>query len=286
MEIGAFYDTAKDFAEKIKTEKPNYVSDDDSALCLILTDKQEIFSGVTSVGIRNDNVTTVSAESAAIMSMKAAGQTNALLMITVLFSDYSISKPDKDRLEMLLAASTDNYGCEIVVSAEETATVMSLQSDSTSEFSDFFNGFDDDPESTSEVDEDVSDGSESESVSSLGAPAEFASGVDIDESNPFYEPPTADEPPKNVLASMENVVKDKYAVSTGSEKAADSDNETSDEEKSATTDSDTSANALDSAPSKAEKKKSKNSMSKGDLLKQAKKRKKVARANFNFRKRV
>jgi hypothetical protein len=35
----------------------------------------------------------------------------------------------------------------------------------------------------------------------------------------------------------------------------------------------------------ADGKKDKKSISKGDLLKQAKKRKKIARANFNFRKR-
>ena len=47
MEISAFYNTAKKFCGKIKTEKPDYVSDPDACLCLIIADTEEIFSGIT-----------------------------------------------------------------------------------------------------------------------------------------------------------------------------------------------------------------------------------------------
>ena len=43
MEINVLYNASKMLADKVKKERPNYVVDPASSLCLIITDKDEIF---------------------------------------------------------------------------------------------------------------------------------------------------------------------------------------------------------------------------------------------------
>lgn len=295
METGAFYTAAREFADKIKNEKPNYVSDSGAALCLIKTDNDKLFTGVTGISVGEDGVKTVAAEYAAIMSMRIAGETRAVQMITVLFEDESVAKPGEDCIKLLIASNPENSGCEIAVSSEESAAAENLIEDKSGEAVDFFAGFgfgdggeipafdgsedifnvtggadDSDQESAeenaedsenAEISEETAENSESAETENSGAQAEFSNGVSIDESNPFYEPEAADEAPTNVLAAMDGETKQEAADADGEEDADDDDDD----------------EPVD--------KKGKKGMSKGDLLKQAKKRKKIARANFNFRKR-
>ena len=45
MEIGSFYNTAKNFAETLKEKRPELVNYD-ANLCLIIADSDDIYSGV------------------------------------------------------------------------------------------------------------------------------------------------------------------------------------------------------------------------------------------------
>jgi cytidine deaminase len=203
MDTGAFYSTATEYAEKIKSEKPNYVSDSGSAICLIKTDREQIFSGVTGIMFNGESIETVDAEYAAIMSMRIAGQSRAVQMITVLFEDLSVAKPGEDCLKLLLAANDENSSCEVAVSAEESVAADSLFENKPSDFMDFFMGFGNDSEAAafdgnedifnvtgssddSENEEEAEETAESESVEeasseALGTKAEYSDGVSIDE---------------------------------------------------------------------------------------------------------
>jgi len=69
MEINALYTTAKAMIDVVKAERPDAVKGEDSSLCLIATDDEQLFTGITGVKINNTTVSTVCSEYNAIMSM-------------------------------------------------------------------------------------------------------------------------------------------------------------------------------------------------------------------------
>ena len=167
MEISAFYNTAKNFADKIKNQKPEYVSDPDACLCLIIADTDEIFSGVTTIGVNDEgNVVTIPADTIAVMSLLANGKAKARQMINITFDDYGFFEPSQTSIDLLVKSGAENSSCQVVISPEESATAASM-SNSTP---DFISGFDD------------------AVAPPLGAPADFSAGFDVDESNPFAAP--------------------------------------------------------------------------------------------------
>ncbi len=280
MEVNAFYNTAKIYAESIKYQKPNYFTEPGSTLCLILTDTQEIFSGVTSVRIHDGVVDELHSEHIAIMSMLAANKVRVQKMLTISFDDFSICIPTLECLNMLFRADSRNRKCEVVVSLTETvpaeeltsgAYVQKNASDNNSNPSDFVYDdnipqmFDDEP-----VYESNNDESSSDEASSLGAPADFVSGFEFDESNPFYEPDAPDTT-DNVEAlnpdghsteflytppQQSNSVGSESYESNSVYKGSEYITETDDNKK----------------------------ISKKELLKQAKERKKAAKSNARFKK--
>ena len=184
MEIGAFYNTAKSFADRVKQEKPNYTEGADSAICLIMSDKQEIFSGVTSVKFIEGGIAELHAEEAAISAMLAAHGAIAVQMITVDFANGNILKPCKECLDLLTGINENNNNCEIAVTAEESVSAMVLKSQGSDSdmANDFLAGFDGDTTSDS----------------GLGAPADFSAGFEVDESNPFFEADNGQSAPEVV----------------------------------------------------------------------------------------
>lgn len=271
MDVNALYNVAKGFVNKIQNEKPALAAESDAAICLILTDDEEIYSGVTGMGIHNGNIVSYPAECVALIAMFASGVFKAKQLIVISMEDHSVAVPCVECLDMLLLLDTGNDACEIAVSEDRIVPISELMSDGadaeeaeeTSDISsasvDYFSGF------GNEMPEDVSDsakvyeGGFDESYSapqhepvkkelggnaSLGAPAEFASEVEIDESNPFNE-------------RSETVAESDGAKPVGilTEKAS---------------------NAESAQDQKAK------TLSKAELLKQAKKKKKVAKSNFSF----
>ncbi len=159
MKTSAFYNIAKDYAETAKKDLPAYVPDD-AKFCIIQTDSSEIFTGFTGVRIVNDAAVLVPAEENTIIKMMAVKKTHASQMM-VIGMDGSVVQPSEEMLELLIDANPANRQCAVAVSSEE--------------------------------DKFASDLLPSKGVSDIGAPAEFVSGFEFDESNPFYEPETAAE---------------------------------------------------------------------------------------------
>ena len=163
MEIGSLYNTAKNFAETLKHSRPE-LTNYDACLCLIVADSGDIYSGVSSVSINEGTVNEVPAERIAVMSAITAKHVIAKQLIVISLDDYSYFKPEDEAISLLVNASVDNGSCQVVLSPDETATAASLAP--ASAVTDFLSGYDETPEQ-------------------LGAPAEFASGFDVDSTNPF-----------------------------------------------------------------------------------------------------
>ena len=161
MEIGSFYNTAKNFAETLKEKRPELVNYD-ANLCLIIADSDEIYSGVSSVSINEGTVEDVPAEKIAVMSIITAKHVIAKQMIVISLDDYSYFKPDEEALALLVNSSVDNSSCKVVLSPDEEVVATTIvPADSAP---DFLSGYDE---------------------AELGAPADFASGIDVDDTNPF-----------------------------------------------------------------------------------------------------
>lgn len=109
MEINALYTTAKAMIDVVKAERPDAVKGEDSSLCLIATDDEQLFTGITGVKINNTTVSTVCSEYNAIMSMLVENRINAKQMITVAFDGkYTIKKPCSDCIKLLYRINKAN----------------------------------------------------------------------------------------------------------------------------------------------------------------------------------
>ena len=161
MEIGSLYNTAKNFAETLKQKRPE-LTQYDACLCLIIADTGDIFSGVSTVSINEGAVEDVSAAKVAVMSIVTAKHVIAKQLIVISLDDYSYFRPDDEALGILVNSSVDNSSCEVVLSPDEAVSAASLVP--ASEAPDFLSGYDE---------------------AELGAPAEFASSIDVDSANPF-----------------------------------------------------------------------------------------------------
>lgn len=290
MGTNIFYNVVKEYAEALVSQRPDCTSVDGAAICAILTSAHDIFAGVTGISLCNNLVRPVPAEYMAVNAMKCAGQTKALQMITLLFEDFSVIEPESEGVEIMIEANPENNKCEIFISKNESVSAAwFIGSDETQqneikseayeesvsesvESGSFFNGFDEQAESENIdnirskdfekmgiVNNSVSETAEitdKNGSSSLGTPADFSSGFDIDESNPFYEPPVSYKDVKTISTIADGIP-------------------------TAKTDSDNPESTFRTSVNENKKE----ILSKNDLLKQAKKKKKIAKANFGFRKR-
>ena len=181
MDKNTFYETAKNFAKVIMSNKPEAAFAQDSCLCLIIADSQEIFSGITTISINEGSVEEVAAEDIAANALIANGKAKARQMIVISLDDNSFFKPNEECIARLMRASVDNGACEVLISPEETANAASLAPAVSGQ--NFLEGYDDDGDEAPAPDAMPS--------APVGAQADFANGFDIDENNPFYANPDA-----------------------------------------------------------------------------------------------
>lgn len=146
MEINELYNTARNYIEKIKKEKPFYFFEHDSSLCLIKTEKQ-IFCGTTCIKIDNGNVETVSSDYNAVLLFIANSKSKAEQMIVVMADDYRITVPFSESIQTLLRAGACNGKCQIIISESQSISCENFCATSSAQENslDFFSGFDDSP---------------------------------------------------------------------------------------------------------------------------------------------
>lgn len=203
MENSELYNLAKQYADMIGKEKPEFVSDSESAICVIVDKNDQPVTGLTSVTVKGGQVELIPAETVAVRRFidysdgVAAGQ-----MITIKFSDTKVVEPRKATLVMLAQANYSNGDCIVMVSEEESkalkeivpvpepvaapaeeAPVVEENVPAAAEPSmeDLMNGFDVD------ITEEAPAAEAPAETKKVGEPAEFADGFSVDTTNPFFE---------------------------------------------------------------------------------------------------
>ena len=186
MEIGTLYETAKEYAAKLKEALPAFDSLTEIYLTLIVTVQEEIISAVSSFTFKDGEIDSINSEWIAIKSMTP--QQSAAQMITLKIEDGSVVTPDEEIISLLLTSNASNAACEIAISPTEAVTSASLAPDLASVAADFMSGFDDAVSSAAPV---------------ANANGEFAAGFEVDEDNPFYAAPTAEALPEAMTIDPE-----------------------------------------------------------------------------------
>ncbi len=125
MDKVSFYNTAQNIAMNIQQHKAEYIFEG-SCLCLIITDSGDIYSGITGIAADNGIIETISAEKIAVMSVITAGSVIAKQMILISLNDYSMMKPEESSLAILVKSNVDNGSCEIITSLENSSLAVNL----------------------------------------------------------------------------------------------------------------------------------------------------------------
>ena len=160
MEISAFYNIAKEYSKMIKEGDAELAKNADAQVCLILTGTKEMLSGVTGSRIIKDTFEKVSAAENAISYLSLSGKNKAEQIAVLKLADDSVVPVTEAELQLLYKVSRDNAKTQVLISDSEQKAASDIAA----------------PEKDD-----------------LGAPAEFVSGFDFDESNPFFEE-ASDEP--------------------------------------------------------------------------------------------
>lgn len=262
MDIKTLIKTAKNNAQKVKQAVPSATAEPGTELAVAADAKGKVYTGVTGITIKKGNVEKIKADYMAVLNMVNDGSRIASGVAVVKLGDLSVVKPSAECLELLFRTNVENDNCIAAVSETEGETVSSLRLGGSG--ADLMDGFDfgDDTaeaseDSVKEADDDYIEIDNKEpkaaepAAENADAPehsTNVISGVKIEENNPFYESPSDVKPPEEVIATV-------------------------------------SGENLEAQALEREAEEEEPELSKAELLKQAKKRKKVAKANFLFRKR-
>ncbi len=260
MDIKTLIKTAKNNAQKVKQAVPSATAEPGSELAVAADAKGKVYTGVTGITIKKGNVEKIRADYMAVLNMVNDGSRIASGVAVVKLDDLSVVKPSAECLDLLFRTNVENDSCIAAVSETEGETVSSIRLGGSG--ADLMDGFDfgDDEapeEPVKEADDDYIEIDNKEpkaaepAAENADAPehsTNVISGVKIEENNPFYEAPSDVKPPEEVIATV-------------------------------------SGENLEAQALEREAEEEEPELSKEELLKQAKKRKKVAKANFLFRKR-
>ena len=108
-----FYHLAVRLMANISRVEPNLVSGHDAEMCIILTDQQHVYAGITGVRISNGQLMRACPEFNAVISMVPAGESRVEKMITVSFSHHNVSPPCEGCLDLLLRVNAENKDTKI-----------------------------------------------------------------------------------------------------------------------------------------------------------------------------
>lgn len=128
MELVELYSKALKLVEEVKNFRSQTAEEKDASLCIIISDNDKIYAGVTGIRISGENVITACSEYNALMSMIADGSVSAKQMMTVSFADCTVCRPCSECIDMLYKADENNTQCEIAISAYEAVKACELDS--------------------------------------------------------------------------------------------------------------------------------------------------------------
>ena len=245
MEISELYNIAKQYADMIGQEKPEFVSAAESAICVIADSNDQLTTGVSSVTVRGGQVEVIPAETVAVRrfidNVEGASAKN---IVTMMFKEAAVVDTAKASLMILAQADPANGDCMVMTSAEEekalrdivpvpeveeaveaaaetpeapaeeagveeaaNEAVAEVAAAAETSMEDLMNGFDVEVEAP-EQEQTQEQIAESYMAEKVGEPAEFADGFSVDESNPFFE--EAASGPDSEVKTLDNGVKSMF----------------------------------------------------------------------------
>lgn len=112
-----FYNLAVKMMDNIRQLEPNLVSGRDAELCVLMTDTQQIYAGITGVKISAGQLMRACPEYNAIMAMIPDGESRVTKLITVTFAKHEVSQPCEGCLELLGRVNHQNRDTQIYIAA-------------------------------------------------------------------------------------------------------------------------------------------------------------------------
>ncbi len=199
MEIQQLYNMALNMIANIKSTSGNMPAYDNMALCLILTGRGQIFTGINGTRIDNGILKNTCAAHSAIMSMMMTQETSAAKLIKVMFRDGSVAVPCEECLRLVYGINDNNKFAEIAVSDTETVALEKLmQKNEEAESESPSENTAEEPEAAPSAGGIMS--AEDFAQAGMGfddEAAEYVDEVELDKSNPFYDAPQSNNVQNN-----------------------------------------------------------------------------------------
>lgn len=123
MDAYNLYNIAKEYAEKVWQERGDYVSTYYATITVVVSDGGHIYTGITGITVNYGDVEIMRSEKGAIAAMLLDGQSYAKQMVTLSFKTRQFAKPDMDSLKLLYELDHRNAKCVLMTGEEYFITV-------------------------------------------------------------------------------------------------------------------------------------------------------------------
>lgn len=128
-----FYNLAVKLMDNIRQLEPNLVSSRDAELCVLMTDSEQIYAGITGVKISAGQLMRACPEYNAIMAMIPEGESRVRKLITVSFAHREVSQPCEGCLALLCRVNKENRDTEIYIASNRAVPASELMPEDAEE---------------------------------------------------------------------------------------------------------------------------------------------------------
>lgn len=148
MALNVFYTMVKEYAEQVISR--NAAISPNTQICAILTKNHDIISGFSAVYMINETIGVIPAEYMAVVAMNNADMTRALQMITLSLDDFSVVSPNVNELLIVHSLNPDNIKCNVYVSPSDYVSLGNLLANAGVQLNEYSEPADTPPDSTQE----------------------------------------------------------------------------------------------------------------------------------------
>lgn len=126
MALNVFYTMVREAAEQLIRREPKLAFSANARICAILAKNYDIISGVSSIYMINQTAGIIPAEYMAVVAMNNADMTRALQMITLSLVDFSVVIPNPSELMIVQSMDPGNSKCNVYISPSDYVPITSL----------------------------------------------------------------------------------------------------------------------------------------------------------------
>ena len=183
MNLQELYNTAVSIMKRYKASANKAELYKDKFVCVIFTEKERVYSGMSETKTEDDTITNTCAEYNAISAMMVANETRIKCIITVGFNDDKITLPCDKCKEYMLEIDEGNINSSVAISKSESVKLESILPSALKK-----NGNDEAAENQSN-----NTSGDSDDFMNGKTTVDFVTDFKEDEENPFYEPPVQEK---------------------------------------------------------------------------------------------